>query len=147
MAPGSEGDRRELSLTEAAAATGVSRLTIRRRLDAGRFPSARQIDPGHSGPRPWRIPVDDLRAAGLNLSLDQTGKPDGPPRRLQPPEPQPAADDLAQLDRDALRRVAEDRQRTIEILTLSLARADSRLEVLLTILGSPSDRETPAQRP
>ncbi|MEU9489411.1 helix-turn-helix domain-containing protein, partial [Streptomyces decoyicus] len=52
-----------LSQRDAAAVCGVSRSTIRRRRDAGRFPNAVQ-----DGVLGWLIPEDDLRAAGLQLS-------------------------------------------------------------------------------
>ncbi len=52
-----------LSQRDAAAVCGVSRSTIRRRRDAGRFPNA--VRDGVLG---WLIPEDDLRAAGLQLS-------------------------------------------------------------------------------
>jgi hypothetical protein len=51
---------------------GVSKSTVKRRLREGAFPNAYQDDP--TNPQsPWRIPVEDLLAAGLN-----PGKP-GPP--------------------------------------------------------------------
>ena len=55
-----------VSAAAAARLTGVGRATIIRRLQAGRIPGASQDDQGH-----WRIPLDGLRAAGLD--------PDHPP--------------------------------------------------------------------
>lgn len=52
-----------LTLSDAAAACSVSRSTIRRRREDGAFPNAVQDEAGA-----WRIPVDDLLAAGLHLS-------------------------------------------------------------------------------
>jgi excisionase family DNA binding protein len=55
-----------LTITEAARLCGVSVSTIRRYLAAGRFPTARQQPsplPGQRGL--WRIPTQDLLAAGL----------------------------------------------------------------------------------
>lgn len=60
-----------LTLSDAAAACSVSRSTIRRRREDGAFPNAVQDDAGA-----WRIPVDDLLAAGLHLS--RMGAPSGP---------------------------------------------------------------------
>ena len=51
-----------LSITEAAIATGKSRRTIARLLDAGRLDGAERDDAGT-----WRIPVEALIAAGLTL--------------------------------------------------------------------------------
>lgn len=56
------------SLSEAAAACSRSRVTVRRYLDAGRFPNARrdESDPN----RAWLVPLRDLRDAGLRPSGD-----------------------------------------------------------------------------
>ncbi len=65
MTPDDAGTQRArpvLTLTEAAAATGKSRRTVGRLLDAGRFDGAQRDDAGT-----WRIPVDALLAAGLTL--------------------------------------------------------------------------------
>ena len=60
--------RSELTVTEAAKATGVDRRMITRKLDADMFPNAHRTD-GKKGPGsgPWVIPTDDLIAAGLQL--------------------------------------------------------------------------------
>ena len=65
----SEAARPSLSITEAARAAQVDRRTIRRALDAGRFPSARRTDHPRHGPGmgPWAIDVGDLVAAGFQL--------------------------------------------------------------------------------
>lgn len=52
-------DARRLTIGEAADRCGRHRATIRRAIDAGRFPSATR-DAGPSGA--WRIPVDELDA-------------------------------------------------------------------------------------
>jgi len=58
------------SLSEAANATGKSRSTIRRALDAGRFPTAfRDIECGEIPP-PWRVPIGDLHAAGFRTQTE-----------------------------------------------------------------------------
>ena len=56
------------TLTEAAAATGAARRTLRRRLDAGAFPHKRRAD-GSQGPGtgPVLVPVGDLLAAGFSV--------------------------------------------------------------------------------
>jgi hypothetical protein len=67
--PGSEHDLESgpsLTIAEAARLCGVSVSTIRRYLAAGRFPTAHQQPspiPGQRGL--WRIPTQDLLAAGL----------------------------------------------------------------------------------
>lgn len=59
---------RSLTLSEAAAASGASRVTLRRRLDAGSFPNAFRSDTDGKGRKDtWRIPVGDLIAAGFVL--------------------------------------------------------------------------------
>ena len=52
------------TLTEAVARTGVSRSTLRRYLDAGKFPSAYK-----DSSNAWRFPLEDLLAAGLSVSV------------------------------------------------------------------------------
>ena len=52
----------EYTLREAAAACDVSIDVIKRRLRAGAFARARQLD---DGPRTWLVPAGDLLAAGL----------------------------------------------------------------------------------
>jgi len=56
------------TLTEAARVTGKSRVTMRRYLDAGRFPHAFQDTEAGTTPAPWRIPLGDLTAAGLEVA-------------------------------------------------------------------------------
>jgi predicted DNA-binding transcriptional regulator AlpA len=51
------------TLTEAVQRTGASRSTLRRYLDAGKFPNAYK-DTSHA----WRFPLEDLLAAGLSVS-------------------------------------------------------------------------------
>jgi len=118
-------DRPELTIKEAATACGVSTKTVRRRLDADKFPNARRLDgPAGTESGPWVIPVGDLIAAGL-----QPGKPSPPDAQSEPaPEtvadlPASQTDELRRLETenaDLLRRaevaeaIAEERERTIE---------------------------------
>lgn len=67
-------DRPTLTLTEAAKAAGVARVTIRRRLDDHAFPGA-VLDESGATPT-WRIPVEDLLAAGFTLHAP--APPDAP---------------------------------------------------------------------
>lgn len=50
-----------VTIQEAARLTGVSRDTIKRDLEAGRYPGATK---GAAGNDPWVIPLADLEAAG-----------------------------------------------------------------------------------
>jgi hypothetical protein len=54
--------RDQFSLTDVAAMTGESRSTVRRMLNAGRFPNAWQDSDGRKA---WWVPATDLGAAGL----------------------------------------------------------------------------------
>jgi hypothetical protein len=77
-----------VTIDQAAALTGVSRDTIKRRLRTGRLPNATRGNPHGHRDRPWLIPVSDLAAAGLPLPNQpapggparNTGNPDNPPR-------------------------------------------------------------------
>jgi hypothetical protein len=60
-----------LNITEAAAACGLSRDTVRRRIRSGALPGARR-DP--SGSSPWLIPIRDLLAAGLDPDRAAAGR-------------------------------------------------------------------------
>jgi predicted DNA-binding transcriptional regulator AlpA len=51
------------TLTEAVQRTGASRSTLRRYLDAGKFPNAYK-----DSSKAWRFPLEDLLAAGLSVS-------------------------------------------------------------------------------
>lgn len=60
-----------LTISEAATACGVERREIERRHRQGDFPNAWRADPepGRSAVQPlWRIPVADLRQAGLGMA-------------------------------------------------------------------------------
>jgi hypothetical protein len=133
--PGSEQDlwsEPRLTIAEAARLCGVSASTIRRYLAAGRFPGAHQQPspiPGQRGL--WRIPTQDLLAAGLRPG--QARLPD----QEQNNEPssgqtadQPVADRVRELEHSlelerTRRRAAEDlaaeRAHTIQTLEGALA--------------------------
>jgi hypothetical protein len=133
--PGSEQDlwsEPRLTIAEAARLCGVSASTIRRYLAAGRFPGAHQQPspiPGQRGL--WRIPTQDLLAAGLRSR--QTRTPDQqqqhqPSRRRG--TAQPAADRVRELEhalalertsRRAAENLAAERAHTIQTLERALA--------------------------
>ena len=62
-----------LTLDEAAAATSLSRDTIKRRLKRGEFPGATRGAAHGRRPPPWLIPMVDLVAAGLEVCLPEPG--------------------------------------------------------------------------
>jgi predicted DNA-binding protein (UPF0251 family) len=131
-------DRPELTVTEAAKATGVDRRTISRRLEADAFPNAHRA-PGRQGQPengPWLIPVADLIAAGL--------RPYAP--TPAPTEPKATGDtdlraeladalrraevaehrrELAEHDRDAARAVATERAESLADLRNALRMLDA----------------------
>jgi hypothetical protein len=127
-----DDDRPELTVTEAAKATGVDRRTITRRLDDDAFPNAHRSD-GKLGPDtgPWLIPVADLIAAGLRPyaptpaeaepkatgSADLRGALADAIRRAEVAE---SRRELAEHDRDAARAVATERERTIAALNVAV---------------------------
>src|SRR5437867_13066383 len=73
--PASKASPATVSLTfsEAAAAVGMHPSSLRRRFAKGQFPNAYRIGKG-----PWRIPVADLVAAGIELRLPEDGTPNPP---------------------------------------------------------------------
>jgi len=119
-----------LSLSESAHAAGCARITIRRALDAGRFPQAKRADgPGGPGSGGWLIPVTDLLAAGFRLGRPappESAEPVSPNSQIQAPD---TPDELARLRAEiaGLRRRAElaealaaERGRHLEDLRLAL---------------------------
>lgn len=81
-------DHRNYTLTEAAAATGMSRVTIRRYLDAGRFPQAFRAPSVTGAPPAWLVPAGDLQRAGLDID-DDAARTKPKPTRTAAPSPQP----------------------------------------------------------
>jgi hypothetical protein len=124
--------RPSLTIAEAARTCGVSASTIRRYLAAGRFPTAHQQPspiPGQRGL--WRIPTQDLLAAGLRPGQarlpDQEQNNEPSSRRTAG---QPGADRVRELEHAlelerTRRRAAEDlaaeRAHTIQTLERALA--------------------------
>lgn len=116
------------TLTEAAHATGRSRATLRRYLDAGRFPGAFQETTDDPFPA-WRIPSTDLIANGLTPDPDRTRAASiARPIVRATDEPGPTSRVVR------LEAVAEERARTIETLTLELAETRrALLDALATV--------------
>ena len=65
---GTPPQRPRLTFREASEATGTPRTTLQRMRESGAFPQAEKDSRGV-----WRIPVDDLLAAGLSLAKSATG--------------------------------------------------------------------------
>jgi Helix-turn-helix domain len=121
-----------LTIAEAARLCGVSAATIRRHLAAGRFPTAHQQPsptPGQQGR--WRIPTQDLLAAGLRpLQAPIPDQPHQPQPPSRPTAGRPAAERVRALEHAlelerTRRRAAEDlaaeRAHTIQTLERALA--------------------------
>ena len=143
-----------LTIAEAARTCGVSVSTIRRYLAAGRFPGAHQQPspiPGQRGL--WRIPTQDLLAAGLRPRQDRT------PGRDHNDEPlshrtagQPGDDRVRELEH-AL-ELERTRRRAAEDLAAERAHTIQSLEGALRALqahhAAPApnpDRAAPSPAP
>lgn len=122
--------RPSLTLSEAAAACGVSRSTIRRKHETGAFPSAWKDSEGA-----WRVPVEDLLGAGL-----RPGRPSPPDALSGPNEQAPSTTVTVPLSEwDALRQRAADAERLAEVAqvrVIDLDRALVTAERALLMLGS-----------
>jgi hypothetical protein len=131
--PGTEHDLwsgPSLTIAEAARLCGVSASTIRRHLAAGRFPTAHQQPspiPGQRGL--WRIPPQDLLAAGLGQARlpDQEqdhersgGRTANQPRDERVRELEHALE-LERTRRRAAEDLAAERAHTIQTLEGALA--------------------------
>ena len=143
--------RPSLTIAEAARLGGVSASTIRRYLAAGRFPTAQQQPspvPGQRGP--WRIPTQDLLAAGLRPRQAQPPDHDGndePSTRGTAGEP---VDDRVRELEHAL-ELERTRRRTAEDLAAERARAiqtlESALAALLAQRAAPAPTTTSSAPP
>ncbi len=124
-------DRPSFTLSEAADATGKTKKTMRRRLDAGDFPNAyREAGPGNSNSWPWRVPLEDLLAAGFQLH--EPTPPDVEPEPQETPAPAVDADQVAELkaENSELRRRAEVAEAVADERAKALERADLALRAL-----------------
>lgn len=107
------------TLTEAAELTGKSRVTLRRYLDQGRFPNAFR-DEADANSRPWRIPGDDLRAAGLTPSGDS----------LHPLSGEGGPDTALRTELAVAQALADERARTIELLSTQMSQLQDTLRAV-----------------
>lgn len=92
--------------------TGLSRVTIRRYLDAGRFPNAFRDSSSARKPAPWRIPAGDLRRLGLSITEPQATA-DAAPDTAEPEEKRVAR---LEVESAVNLAVATERLRTVEVL-------------------------------
>ncbi len=109
---------RSLTLSEAAVASGASRVTLRRRLDAGEFPHAFRSDAKGKGRKDtWRIPVSDLLSAGFVLPGDERPAAATPSRRIAELEAT-----VAELERELAvwRARAQEREHHLDDLRAAL---------------------------
>ena len=135
------------SLTEAAAACGVGRSTIRRRLDASVFPTAFRLDgPDGPGSGEWRIPLSDLRAAGL---IGEQSEP------VREQAHDISADEVEHLRcelaieverREGLEALLAERERVVETQALALRAfgVGDRGEAAATTVEQPAAGDPPA---
>lgn len=142
--PAQERRKPALSISQAAARCGVSRTTVRRRLNAGSFPHAWREDRREApGSGPWQIPVTDLIAAGLDVHA--TDRPEqsqetvrGLSHDTTQDSPEPTGELVGRLgemerERDEWRRRAEvaearaqERQAHIEDLRMALRQLEAQ---------------------
>jgi predicted DNA-binding transcriptional regulator AlpA len=137
--------RPSLTIAEAARTCGVSVSTIRRYLAAGRFPTAHQQPspiPGQRGR--WRIPTQDLLAAGLRprqaRTPDQDQEADRPSRQTVG---QPVDDRVRELEH-AL-ELERTRRRAAEDLAAERAHTIQTLETALRALQAHRAAPAPDQ--
>ena len=139
-------DVSSLTISQVVQATGQARRAVQRQIRNGTFANAfREKRPGGSGEGVWRIPIDDLSAAGIvvdELVLDpaESNPAPGPSVPLQ--------DELARLRAElseelALRMVAEA---LAEERANALEHARVELGVLSAAAGNDSATRQAAQR-
>lgn len=141
--------RPRFTLSEAAQLTKTSRSTLRRRLDSDAFPHAAKDGDGF-----WRIPVEDLLAAGLTLSRTVPDTPHEPvpdtPRAREENEQlvQRLKDQLAELraqieveraHRTAAEQIAAERAEHLDTARRALR--------MIEAAPRPSEPATPAPEP
>lgn len=124
------------TLSQAAAACGVSRSRIRRMLDADEFPNAvQEATPGKgTSAQVWHVPLADLLAAGLmpNRAADRPAdSAAGEPGQAEQGSGQDLRDlehalDLERERRKAAEAIAAERERTIQGLEQALRLLEAR---------------------
>jgi Helix-turn-helix domain len=107
-----------LSISDAARRCGVHRNTVRRYLDAGKFPGAFRED----ARSPWQIPVQDLRQAGLHVRVTSSAEAWALQSRSR-------AELAIQLEE--LQRKVRDMTHRAEVAEALLSERDRRIEGLV----------------
>ena len=140
------------TLKDAAQRCGVSFSTIRRRREDGNFPNAYKTSDGE-----WRVPVEDLLAAGLNPSAQPLSTEPAQPTTDPGQEPDStnahevaalrreldrahAQIEVEQAHRAAAERVADERERSLADLRSAL-----RLIAPATPVSEPPVKEPAAE--
>jgi DNA-binding transcriptional MerR regulator len=121
-----------LSISDAARRCGVHRNTVRRYLDAGRFPGAFREDERS----PWQIPVHDLRDAGFNVrgvAMVEAWELQNRSRA-----------DLA-IQLEELRGKVQEMTHRAEVAEALLAERDRRIEDLVRALAVLGRRRSPGE--
>jgi hypothetical protein len=130
-----------LSASEAAKAAGLHRSSILRGIEKGRFPNAFR----ERGTGPWRIPVEDLRVAGLSPSEDGEGPSSDPAEQVN--EVQELRNLLDQMTGVAERALAtlavRDEQLTELRRTLQRLQQRSRGAIPHGVRGALVERRVP----
>lgn len=136
------------TLTEAAQQCSVSRSTIRRYRESGKFPNAEKQN------GQWVIPVSDLIAAGLNPG--QPNPPDEQPNESgesSAPEQGDQAQEIAELraqlaieqaHRQAAEQIAAERERSLNDLRQALRMIEPPRQVFSEKSAKPSQPQQPS---
>lgn len=138
------------TLSEAAERTGVSRSTLRRYREGGKFPNAYKAIDGQ-----WKIPMEDLLAAGLRVSDPALGAPAEqavPPAQSMPTEQpngqaQPAQDATVERVRELESLLAVERARVEGLERLAAAAEANTADLRMALRVLESGRPTPVSEP
>jgi hypothetical protein len=146
-------ERCALTIREAADAAGITSRSVRRRLTAGAFPGAyKDSQAGGPDAQIWRIPVEDLEAAGIGpLDFDRPAGRDLARTLVESSPPTAAtllgtdrfarlrselAEAVASAEVALLRAEAEKWRAVAEERNRALERADTALQTLAMSLGN-----------
>jgi predicted DNA-binding transcriptional regulator AlpA len=121
------------TLTEAVQRTGSSRSTLRRYLDAGKFPNAYK-----DTSKAWRFPLEDLLAAGLSVSEPPTERAQSMPTE----QPSTATDEQVSKLEQALR---EERTRADNAERLAASYLDNVQDLRRALLMLEAGTSKPEQ--
>lgn len=136
-------NRPSWTLSEAAERTGVSRSTIRRYRETGKFPNAYKATD-----KQWRVPVEDLLASGLTLNgqaqVEQVNTLSGQPTE-RTPEP------LSERVRELEALLAIERARTAGLERVAAAAeanaADLRMALRMIEAARPEQAKQAHSEP